>query len=74
MFTEMVYMKVQVDAGAEFVVTQMFMGPKVYTDPLQHAGLRHQRPHCAEIMCLNNLVVCSARLCLGGVPRCGFQE
>ena len=38
----------------------MFMDPKVYADPLQHAGLRHQCPFAPEIMCLNIVCLVSA--------------
>merc|ERR1712242_464235 len=53
---EMVYLKEKVDAGAQFVITQMFMDPQVYTDfvaACKEHGITV--PIVPGIMCLNTL-------------------
>eukprot|EP00437_Effrenium_voratum_P032418 CAMPEP_0181476124 /NCGR_PEP_ID=MMETSP1110-20121109/41548_1 /TAXON_ID=174948 /ORGANISM="Symbiodinium sp., Strain CCMP421" /LENGTH=811 /DNA_ID=CAMNT_0023601403 /DNA_START=55 /DNA_END=2490 /DNA_ORIENTATION=- len=53
---EMVYLKEKVDAGAEFVITQMFLDPEVFLD-FQKECLKYdiKVPIVPGIMCLNNL-------------------
>eukprot|EP00405_Crypthecodinium_cohnii_P010436 CAMPEP_0206442102 /NCGR_PEP_ID=MMETSP0324_2-20121206/13636_1 /ASSEMBLY_ACC=CAM_ASM_000836 /TAXON_ID=2866 /ORGANISM="Crypthecodinium cohnii, Strain Seligo" /LENGTH=816 /DNA_ID=CAMNT_0053909909 /DNA_START=84 /DNA_END=2534 /DNA_ORIENTATION=- len=53
---EMKYMKEKVDAGAQFIITQMFLDPQVYLDYLKACkdwGINV--PVVAGIMCLNTL-------------------
>jgi len=70
---EMVYIKEKCDAGAQFVITQMFLDPQVYTDYVaacKEYGITV--PIVPGIMCLNTFggfermtVLCKTRLPVG---------
>merc|ERR1712137_609264 len=74
---EMVYLKEKVDAGAEFVITQMFLDAQVYLDfvaACREYGINV--PIVPGIMCLNNLgglqrmtSLCKTRLPAGLMER-----
>jgi len=73
---EMVYLKEKVDAGAEFVITQMFMDPQVYTDfvaACKEWGINV--PIVPGIMCLNTFggLQRMSSLCKTRLPA-GFLE
>jgi len=73
---EMVYMKEKVDAGAEFIITQMFMDPVVYIDYVaacKEYGIT--APVVPGIMCLNTYggFQRMTALCKTRLPE-GFEE
>ncbi|CAE8588610.1 unnamed protein product [Polarella glacialis] len=68
---EMIYMKEKVDAGAEFIITQMFLDATVYLDYVVECrkyGI--MVPVVPGIMCLNNIggLVRMTELCKTRVP------
>ncbi|CAJ1400152.1 unnamed protein product [Effrenium voratum] len=73
---EMVYLKEKVDAGAEFVITQMFLDPEVFLD-FQKECLKYdiKVPIVPGIMCLNTYggLVRMTELCKTRVPA-GLME
>lgn len=73
---EMLYLKEKVDAGSDFIITQMFLDPQVYTDFVTECkAYGINVPVVPGIMCLNTFAGLQrmTALCKTRVPE-GFME